>query len=502
MMKNKLHAVMPLRKPLGLAVAAVTALMLQSCAIPQIFSKKADATLPAQYNAAAPVAEAGASNSANVNWKDFFEDANLVALIDTAVSNNKEINIMAQRISMAQNEIQARKGEYLPFVGFGASADKERVGKYTRNGALEENINIVEDKSNPKFLGNYQFGLVASWELDVWKKLRNATQVAVLEYMASKEGKSFLTTNLVAEVANAYYELVALDNELETLDKNIQIQQNALDVVKQLQQYARANSLAVKRFEAEVKKNQSQRFVLKQQVVETENRINLLLGRTPQAIARSSAGFMQMQPKSVQTGLPSELLANRPDIRKAELELQAAKLNIDVAKANFYPSFAMKAGVGLQAFEGKYLLRTPESLMASFGLDMIAPLINRNAIEATYKNANAAQIQAAYEYELSIISAYAEVSNQLSNIDNLDKNYQLKNNQVEQLTQSIDVANQLFKAARADYMEVLLTQRDALEAKMELIETKQKQVSAVVDLYRALGGGWKTAASTDTASSK
>jgi outer membrane protein TolC len=129
--------------------------------------------------------------------------------------------------------------------------------------------------------------------------------------------------------------------------------------------------------------------------------------------------------------------------------------------------------------------------MASFGGELVAPLINRNAIEAQYKSASAMQVQAAYEYEQKIINAYMEVANQVSNMDNLDKNYQLKNKQVESLTQSIDVANQLFKAARADYMEVLLTQRDALDAKMELIETKQQQVSAVVNLYRSLGGGWK-----------
>lgn len=482
------------RQGLRWSALLMATVFLPSCAIPTLLMKQPDQQLPAHYaspKGTAPEADAAATNSAQVNWKDFFADANLVALIDTAVANNKEINSMAQRISMAQNEVQARKGEYLPFVRFGASADKTRVGQYTRNGALEENIPIVENKSNPSFLGNYQFGLVASWELDVWKKLRNATQVAVLEYMASVEGKHFMTTNLVAEVAHAYYELVALDNELVTLDQNIAIQQNALEVVKQLQQYARANALAVKRFEAEVKKNQSQRFVLQQQITETENRINLLLGRTPQAIQRSAADFMQLQPRMIAAGLPSQLLENRPDIRRAELELSAAKLNIAVAKANFYPSFAMKAGLGFEAFQGKYLLRTPQSLMASVGLDMLGPLINRNAIEATYKNANAAQIQAAYEYELAVLKAYAEVANQLANLDNLDKNYQLKNKQVEQLTQSIEVANQLFKAARADYMEVLLTQRDTLEAKMALIETKQQQISAVVDVYRALGGGWQ-----------
>lgn len=249
--------------------------------------------------------------------------------------------------------------------------------------------------------------------------------------------------------------------------------------------------MAVKRFEAEVKKNQSKQYTVKQQQVELENRINFLLGRTPQPIKRASAGFMEIKPKLIQTGLPAELLAHRPDIRKAELELAAADLNIQVAKANFYPSFAIRAGLGFQAFNPRYLLTAPESLMYSIAGDMMAPLINRNAITAVYKNANATQIQAAYDYEQTIINAYGEVSNQLSSIDNLEKSYQLKTSQVDALTQSVDVANQLFKSARADYLEVLLTQREALEAKTDLVETKQKQMSAMIGLYRALGGGWK-----------
>jgi outer membrane protein, multidrug efflux system len=436
-------------------VVGALALMSQACAIPVLTTKKADTQLPAHFSAQAQEVE----NAANGDWKTFFEDPYLSSLIDTAVVNNKEVNILMQRISIASNEIQARQGEYMPFVNFGA--------------------------------GNYQFGLHASWELDVWKKLRNATKVATMEYMASIEGKNFLVTNLVAEVANAYYELVALDNQLENLEQNITIQQNALEVTKELQKYARATSLAVRRFEAEVKKNQSRQYVIKQQQVELENRINFLLGRTPQPIQRASTGFMDIQPKLIQTGLPAELLAHRPDIRKAELELAAADLNIQVAKANFYPSFAIRAGLGFQAFNPKYLLNTPESLAYSLAGDMMAPLINRNAITAVYKNANATQIQAAFDYEQTIINAYGEVSNQLSNIDNLEKNYQLKTSQVEALTQSVDVANQLFKSARAEYLEILLTQREALEAKSELIETKQKQMSAMVNLYRSLGGGWK-----------
>lgn len=131
-------------------------------------------------------------------------------------------------------------------------------------------------------------------------------------------------------------------------------------------------------------------------------------------------------------------------------------------------------------------------MAATIAGELAAPLVNKSAIIAEYKNANAKQVQAAYEYEQSIIKAYMEVANQISNIDNLDKNYRFKSNQVDSLVQSIDVANQLFLSARADYLEVLLTQRDALDAKKELIETKQKQMSVLVDLYKSLGGGWQS----------
>jgi len=468
-------------------VLGMVGLTLQACSIPWIASKKADSHLPDSFKQVA----VQNTSTTTVKWNTFFEDPSLLKLIVTAVANNKEVNIMMQRISVAQNEIQARRGAYLPFVNIGAGAGGDKTGQFTRNGAVESNLNITNGQAFPTILGDYQFGLFSTWEIDVWKKLRNATKVAVLEYMASTEGKNFLVTNLVAEVAHSYYELIALDNQLENLEQNISIQKNGLEIVKQLQFYARSNSLAIKRYEAEVSKNQSRRYEIKQQITVVENRINFLLGRTPQPIQRTSAGFLDVKPKILQTGIPSQLLQNRPDIRQAELELAAAELNIKVARANFYPSFSINAGLGFDAFALKYLINTPESLAATIAGEMAAPLVNRNAIIAEYKNANAKQIQAAYEYEQSIIKAYTEVSNQISNIDNLDKNYQLKKKQVDYLVQSIDVSTQLFKSARADYLDVLLTQRDALDAKKELIETKQKQIIAMVDLYKSLGGGWQ-----------
>ena len=467
-------------------VLGCTILILHSCGIPKVATQESKVTLPTNYTE--KISES--TNSGKVKWKDFFEDPYLQNLIDSTLVNNKELNILMQKVNMAQNEIQAKKGEYLPSVGLSAGADLDKVGKFTRNGAVEENLNIREDEKFPEPLTNYKFGLYSTWELDVWKKLRNSKKAAVMEYMASQEGKNYLVTNLVAEVANSYYELIALDAQLKNLEQNIEIQKNALDIVKLLKESARTTLLAVKRFEAEVQKNQSEIYNLKQEIVEIENKINFLVGRTPQPVLRDASSFMATTPKFVSVGLPSDLLENRPDIKQAQLELEAAKLNIKVAKANFYPQFGLKAGIGYEAFNAKYLLNSPESLLYSIVGDAIMPLVNRNAIKATYKTASAKQIQAVYEYEQTILRAYTEVINQMSKIENLQNSFNLKNNQVDALNQSIEIANQLFQSARADYMEVLLTQRDALEAKTDLIETRKNQMLTVINLYKALGDGW------------
>tara|TARA_R110000744_G_scaffold186_1_gene675 strand:- start:4116 stop:5564 length:1449 start_codon:yes stop_codon:yes gene_type:complete len=430
------------------------------------------------------------TNSAIIKWKDFFKDDNLIKLIDTALVNNQELNIMMQQINVAQNEVKARKGEYLPFITYGVGAEVEKVGEYTRNGAVEKNLEVKEGKEFPEPLTDYSAGLFATWELDVWKKLRNSKKAAALEYLSTIEGKNFMVTRLISEIADSYYELLALDNQLAFIEQNLELQGNALKMVRLQKEAARATELAVKRFEAEVSKNQSHKFEVQQEIVEMENKLNFLIGRQPQPIVRISGGFIDTPMDTIYAGIPSQLLLNRPDIRQAEYELEAAKLNIKVARANFYPSIGLKAGVGLQAFNPKYLIETPESLIYSAVGDIVGPLINRNAIKAGYNTANAKQIQAVYEYEKAILSGYIEVVNQLSKMDNLKKSYELKENQVKALTASIDLSTRLFQSARIEYIEVLLTQREALESKMELVETKKDQLMARVNVYQALGGGW------------
>jgi multidrug efflux system outer membrane protein len=439
-------------------------------------------------NTAVPASFAGtseANNSAQVGWREFFTDPKLVALIDLALKNNQEINIVALEIDIAQNEIMARRGEFLPKVGLRVGGGIDKVSQYSSQGTSDD-VNGLSAN-----LANFALGFTASWEIDVWAKLRNATKAATLRYLATQEGKNFAVTRLVGELASSYYELVALDAQLDVLNQNIEIQRNALLVVRLQKEAARVTELAVKRFEAEVLKNQSRKYIITQQIIEAENRINFLLGRFPQPVERSAGRFADTLPPIVHVGIPSQLLENRPDVKQAQLALAAAGLDFRVAKAGFYPSLGISATIGIQSFDFLKLVSLPASLVYGLAADIMAPLINRRAITASYFTANSKQMQAVLQFERAILSGFIEVVKLLSMIDNLGKSFDLQAQQVLKLSQSVDISNKLFASARADYMEVLLTRRDALEAQMELIESKRRQMTAAVALYQALGGGWK-----------
>lgn len=424
---------------------------------------------------------------AKQNWKVFFnEDYELASLIEIALENNQEINILNQEINIANNEVSARQGEYLPKVGVGASYDYDKVGEYTSQGKNDANSGV------DKRLLTRQFGLNTSWEVDIWKKLRNSAKSAYYEYLASVEGKNFAVTRLVAEVSGNYYELVALDNQLEIIKQYIKTLKQAKEVVELQKAAGRSNSLAVKRFAAEVLKNQSREYKIQQQIIITENRLNTLLGRVPQHIKRTKQKFIEITAtKEINLGIPAALLENRPDIKQASLKIEAAKLNLKSVKARFYPSLTIDAALGYQAFNSTHLLDTPESLFYNVAGGITAPLLNRKAIKADYFSANSKQIQAVYNYEQTFIKAFAEVSNQLSSLNNYNKIYNTKLEQTKALEESLEISNILFKAARIDYLESLLTRRDYLESQIELIEAKQQQILSYINLYKALGGGWR-----------
>jgi NodT family efflux transporter outer membrane factor (OMF) lipoprotein len=454
-----------------------------ACKIPALVGKQENKTVPAYYNT-----PSDSTNIASIKWRNYFTDPYLISLIDSALKNNQELNIALREIEIDKNEIEARKGEYLPFVNVGGAAGIDKTGRYTWDGLSEEDLKTNPDKG-PKYIGDFRTGIYASWELDVWKKLRTAKKSAALKYLSTIEGRNFMVTNMIAEISSSYYELLALDNMMSIIKQNIELQQSALKMVKLEKEAAKVSQLAVNRFEAQLLHTQNLQYDIQQQIIETENKINFLAGRFSQHVARTNISLNEIPVDMVQSGIPTQLLLNRPDIRQAELTLAAAKLDVQVARANFYPSFRLTAGAGFTAFNPGFLF-APASLLYNLAGDAVGPLINKYGITAVYKNANEKQIISAYEYERTILSACIEVANQLSFINNYKNSYETKSKEVEILNQSVDISNKLFISSKADYIEVLLTQREALDSRIELIETKLKQLQSKVNIYRTLGGGW------------
>jgi outer membrane protein TolC len=227
-------------------------------------------------------------------------------LVETALANNQELTITIQETLIANNEVLARRSEYLPSLSAGVGAGLDRVGRFTSQGRADKANSVAPD------LQQYSLGLFASWEVDICGRLRSNASAANYRIPASIEGHNFVVTRLVAEIATKYYELLALDRRLAIVHNSIALQQSALEAVRLQQQAARVTMLAVRRFEAQLQSFQSKQFDVLQRIAETENELNFLCGRFSQHVARSDANFLSIEPPAVRTGVPGQLLENHP----------------------------------------------------------------------------------------------------------------------------------------------------------------------------------------------
>lgn len=456
------------------------------CRIPELCCPEPGPALPNDF--------AGVTtpdNASFVGIQEFFTDDGLAELLTLRLAQNQELKIRNQEIWIASNEIMARRGAYLPFVSLGARGGFDRTSRFTPLGAAEDQLTYPGGGIFPDPLPRVGLGANFLWELDIWRRLRNARDAAMQRYVEAIERRNFLVTQLVAETAENYYELLALDKRLQYLDQMIEIQNRSLEFAKTQKATAQGTELGVQRFLAEVRKNESQRFIFRQQIIEVENRINFLVGRYPQPVERGAWDFIKLDSQTLNVGVPPQLLQNRRDVRAAERELAAAGLDIAVARANFYPRLTIFAGVGYEAFSPRYLF-DPGAFVANAAGELVGPVINRLAIRADYMNANARQLQAVYNYQRTLLTAFTEVVNNLNKVQNYKDSVALKQEQVAALDESVTIATDFLQKAQPDveYMDVLFAQRDLLEARIVLIETKQQQLVGIIRTYQALGGGY------------
>ncbi|RCS47608.1 TolC family protein [Bremerella cremea] len=481
---QKCWGVIPQRHRIVSAMACAMLMVLSGCSIPQLCCPQPGPAMPNDFNG-----KSSAENTAQVGIDEFFNDPVLTNLIYEGLASNQELKIRNQEVQIARNEILSRRGAYLPFVSVGARGGFDRTSRYTPLGAAEDQLTYPGGGRFPDPLGNVGLSANLFWQVDIWRQLRNARDSATQRYVEAVEARDYFVTRLVAEVAENYYELASLDKRLVFLDQTIEIQKQSLQVAEAQKEAARGTELGVQRFLAEVRKNESQRLIVQQRIIEVENKINFLAGRYPQRVAREQWDFINLDSRILNVGVPAQLLQNRRDIRAAERELAASGLDVQVARANFYPQLNISAGVGFEAFNPRYLF-DPGAFIANTAGDLVAPLINKKAIRAEYQSANARQLQAAYDYQRTVLNAFTEVVNRMAKVENYRQSVLIKQGQVKALEESVSVATNLFQNARAEYVDVLLSQRDLLEARTALIETKQQQLSAIVNAYQALGGGY------------
>ncbi|MBE9583530.1 efflux transporter outer membrane subunit [Mucilaginibacter sp. JRF] len=437
---------------------------------------------------------ADTTSIAKLPLKEFFTDQNLINLIDSALGSNPDILTALQRVEVARANVRFNASRLLPQINATANAGVEKYGDYTQNGVGNYDTNFspnINDKQRiPDPVPNYFLGFQTSWEVDLWGKLSNQKKAAYARFLASQSGYRLVITSLTAQIAQSYYQLLALDTELKIIKKNIGLQDKALEIVKIQKLGGRATELAVQQFQAQLLRTKSLEYSTRQQIKETENQLNFLTGNFDKPISRDTSINTATLPGVLSAGVPSQLLLNRPDVQAAELELAAMNADIKTARRSFLPSLTLTPYVGYNAFKSS-LLFDPGSLTWGVLGGLTAPIFNRKALKADLERTIAESKVAVYNYQKTILSGFQEVSNGLNGIENYNKFYQLKQEELKSLNNALSVANDLYLVGRANYLEIITAQQSVLEAELDLANTKRNIFLSAVNLYQAVGGGWR-----------
>lgn len=470
--------------PAGAALLSV--LLLAACKTTAPIALRSSLEVPIQFSASAD------TTATALNPKAFFAEPHLAALLDEAVRQNPDLLMATQRIEIARSQYLTRRSERLPTVDALGSTAVTRYGQYTLEGLESEAPAGTDAQRRPPapYVPDYFLGLRSRWELDLWGKLKNAQKAAQFRLLASEAGRRAIVTALVSEVATRYYELLALDAEMTVLDQNIALQDSALAISVVQKEAGRITQLGVEQFRAQLLRTRSARIRTTQELTRVEAELAYLLGRFPQPIVRSRDFLQQPLATAALQGLPIAVISRRPDIAEAELQLQAASYDIAVARAALLPSLNLSPFVGLQAFRAG-LLFDPASLTLGIAGSLAAPVFNRTALKAGVRRSEAEGQIALQQYNKAFTGAFRELETAQSDLQKLHSIYQITREEATVLENAIEMAGELYKVGYANYLEVITAQRAALEAELNVIQTKRQLHGALIQFYRALGGGWE-----------
>ena len=416
---------------------------------------------------------------ATVSWKQIFTDTQLQALINQGLQNNLDIRSALQNIAVAEAYAKQGKAGYLPTLSVGPKYTFTENSRNTQFGAL----------MSKRAQSQYEVSGNLSWEADIWGKIRSNQRASAATYLQTVEAHKAVKTQIVASIANAYYNLLALDEQKRILDKTLINREQSLETTKALKEAGNVTEVAVNQTEAQL-------FNVKSLLVDVENGIKMnekvrrrLGGTNPQSINRTNLASQKINEK-LSVGVPAQLLENRPDIKAAEFGLMNAFENVNVANASFYPSLSITATGGVQGIDIDKLF-SAQSLFATVIGSLTQPLLQQRKLRTQKEVALANQENALINYKSKILNASKEVSDALYTYDAATKKAEYKQKEYQLYNQAITYSEELLNYGMANYLEVITARDNGLNAELNVVDAKLSSLSSMVELYRAVGGGWQ-----------
>jgi multidrug efflux system outer membrane protein len=460
-----------MKKFLLLAIAV----FLSGCAVGPNY-KRPTASVPIDYRGAMPAQPATASLG-NEKWWDVYQDPVLTQLIHTALQQNYDVRIAATRVLEAQAQLGITRANQFPSASVGAGVFSQQNAKVSSVfPAYEVNAG--------------QINLSAIWNLDFWGKYRRQTEAARAELLATEWGRQAVISSLVANVATAYFQLRALDAELEIAKRTLGSRQQSLQLTRVLETHGSASDLDVSQSEQLVYTASETIPDLERRIEQQENLLSILLGQNPGSIPRGRALTEQPVPGSVPAGLPSELLERRPDVREAEANVMAANAQIGVAKAAFFPSLSLTGTGGLESNVLHHFLQQPSQTWNA-GFNITQPIFEGGALRSQLRLARAQWQESVLSYEQTVQDAMQQVSNGLVAYQK-DREFR---EQQELLVQAAERSDRLslilYRNGGGSYLQVLTNDTNYFSAELNLVDAQLNERLALVQLYQSLGGGWQ-----------
>jgi NodT family efflux transporter outer membrane factor (OMF) lipoprotein len=456
----------------------IAAALLSACSITKKYERPAALSTDKLYR---DEASADTTTIADMPWQSVFKDEKLNALIQKGLDQNLNLKNAIENIVQARASLRQSKLAYYPTLQLDASATHTKQSEAGLNFPAGININTLTT--------TYKLGVSTSWEADIWGKLSSSKRAALASYLATDAAKQAIQTQLISDIANNYFMLLAYDKSLKITQETLESRIKNVETIKALKEGAIVTGAAVVQSEA----NQHAAEVLipdlKQSIRETENALNILLGQAPGPIDRGELET-QVIPENIAIGVSSQLLENRPDVRQAEFNFRVAFESTNLAKTYFYPSLTLTASGGFSNLELKDFFTN--SIFYSIIGGLTQPIFNQGKNKLRLTTAQSQQLQAYNNFQQSLLTAGQEVSNALYSYQMAVEKEDSRKKQIEALEKAVDFTQQLLEYSSAtNYTDVLTSEQNLLAAQLSGINDNLQKLQAVVNLYRALGGGWK-----------